>query len=125
MKTRIFEASDGFAYGKFLIGVFDEEYHYQPRLAGTMGPNILRQEGIDLGSFLLLDLSKPGCGAIFKHDPKSVAAYDVRMRGVPCCWLYVPFLDWVYQQDLADFDQWPELIHFENRPSVIRGKAHD
>ncbi len=123
MKTRIFEATNGAAYGKFLVGRFDEEWRRFPQVedenyAGVWpGVPLLRREGWEADCFLLLDLSNPGVGAIFVHNPHSVAEADVEKLGLSICWLYTDFLKWVYQQKLDEFDQWPSMVKFELLPA--------
>lgn len=119
MKTRIFEATNGAAYGKFLVGRFDEEWKHRPQVEDLdFNVSLLRREGWRK-CFLLLDLSNPGVGAIFSHHSKSIAKYDVEQKGIQkcICWLYTDFLNWIYQQKLEEFNQWPALVEFELFPA--------
>lgn len=117
MKTRIFEATNGAAYGKFLVGRFDEEWKYTPQIEPDYShQRLLHREGWGPKHFMLLDLSSPGNGSIFHHNPLGMAENDVEKRGLPFCLLYTEFLQWIYQQKLEEFDEWPAVVEFELFP---------
>ena len=116
VKTRIIEASDGRAYGKFMIGVFDTEWKRRSLIAQESGLreiSLLRQEGWGPEHILVVDLSRPGNGSIFSPRPNGLPASDIAKRELEVCWLFEAFLGWLYQQDLKNLDALPELVHLE------------
>ena len=117
MKTKIIEATDGVAYGKFLIGLYDEEWLVRPAINKTIDDPkmqvempLLRQEGWSVRSFLFQDLSNPGNGSIFQHGSGRNAQADVEAKNITVCWLYVETLQWLYGRSINDLDALPDLI---------------
>lgn len=117
MKTKIIEATDGTAYGKFMIGLYDEEWLVRPAINQTIedpalhtGMPLLRQEGWGATSFLLQDLSNPGNGSIFRHSAGGDARADVEKKNITVCWLFVETLQWLYGQSIDDLDALPSLV---------------
>ena len=103
MKTKIIEATDGVAYGKFMIGLNDEEWLVRPAINQTIedpelhtGLPVLREEGWGPNSFLFQDLSSPGNGSIFRHSASGDASADVEKKNIRVCWLFVETLQWLY-----------------------------
>ena len=120
MKTKIIESTDGVAYGKFLIGLYDEEWLIRPAINETIdGPEmqvempLLRQEGWSVRSFLFQDLSNPGNGSIFQHGGGRDAQADVEAKNISVCWLYVETLQWLYGQSIDDLEALPKLLQLE------------
>ena len=127
MKTRVFEATDGVGYGKFLVGMFDDEWRYRPKVEGADigGWSLLAKEGWREDCFLFLDLSLPGAGAIFVHNPNSLAEADVEETGIKICWLYTDILQWIYRQRLEDLDQWPDVVDLRLPPDALENTKYD
>lgn len=122
MKTKIIEATDGVAYGKFLVGVFDTEWQRRSLVAEEAGEasfSLLRQEGWGPEHTLVLDLSVPGNGGIFAIRRDGYPAQDIAKHQLEICWLYERFLGWLYQQDISTLDLMPDLVHF---PAEEEGK---
>ena len=128
MKTHIIEATNGIAYGKFMVGIFDTEWQRRPVIqnrteglspTAVQGPipgywyrgPLLRQEGWGAEHILVVDLSSPGNGGIFRLG--GMPANDIAERGLEVCWLFEAFLGWLYQQNLKELDRLPDLIHLE------------
>lgn len=117
MKTKIIEATNGVAYGKFLIGLYDDEWLVRPAINETIddpelhtGMPVLRQEGWGPSSFLFQDLSSPGNGSIFQHNGSRNAQADVDEKNITVCWLFVEVLQWLYGQSFKDLDALPALV---------------
>lgn len=117
MKTKIIEATNGVAYGKFLIGLYDNEWLIRPAINETIddpdlhtGMPVLRQEGWGPQSFLFQDLSNPGNGSIFRHNAAGHARDDVEQKNITVCWLFVEVLQWLYGQNIDDLDALPSLV---------------
>ena len=85
MKTRIVEATDGVLYGKFLLGRFDTEWARRAAVCDTMPEGtarmpLLRQEGWGPDHLLVMDISRPGYGSIFR--PGGYAQADLAKKGL-------------------------------------------
>lgn len=104
MTTRCFECQNGFNWGKFLIGLFDQEWSVLSQV--DSGP-LLHRRGWTDRHILILDL-QTGESAIFSHGGLAVA--DLTKKAIWVCPMFLPFLEWVYRQDLKKFDEWPTLI---------------
>ena len=77
METKIIEATqDNVFYGKFLLGRFTEEWR-RPALVDDKR-SLLHNEGWGPDHILILDLSRPGNGSIFR--PGGYVQYDLRKR---------------------------------------------
>ncbi len=113
MKTYVFEATDGIAYGKFLVGIYDTEWRRCPHVTGRPVA-LLHQEGWwSNDMFLLQDLSSPFNGSIFSREAKGFAKYDVDQKGMSVCWLYVDFLEWIRDQARwDDLNALPQVVNF-------------
>lgn len=95
MRTKIVEATNGFNWGKFLIGAFDVEWS-QPSAISTLSSQLLlAQIGHGPGEILVLDLQTSE-GAIFRHG--GYARADLNKHKVWVCPLFEPFLAWLYLQ---------------------------
>ena len=139
MKTYIFEATDGSFYGKFLVGIYDDEWDRRAEieeaailsakhvvLAALLGAEmalsdinrparLLHQEGWwGRDYFLLQDLSAPGNGSIFSCAPTSYADADVAEKNMTVCYLFVPFLQWIREQGLENLDALPRVVKLES-----------
>jgi hypothetical protein len=118
MKTRLIEASNGFNWGKFLLGRFDREWTVETSIEGFGLRGILNSQGWDGLHLLVLDLAT-GEGALFR--PGGLAAADLKKRAVWVCPLFEPFLEWLYQQDLQDLDRLPQFVLLPEAPGSVYG----
>lgn len=79
MQIKIIEASqDDALYGKFLVGRFEEEWRRAALLTGVS--SLLKQEGWGPEHTLVLDLSRPGVGAIFAVKPNGYPKNDLERK---------------------------------------------
>ena len=131
MKTKIIEASDRdkFNWGKFMLGRFDDEWKTRARVgqleldddAPGEGPCLLRSQGWGPEHILIMDLSV-GHAAIFLPRRAGAPRVDVENTGIYFCPLFRGFMEWVYQQDLADLDSLPDYVELEP-VHLLRGPA--
>lgn len=149
MNTKIIEVSNRvngnlFNYGKFLVGMMDEEWQRQalavetglgestPRAIMGGGP-LLHQCGWSREFLWVLDL-QTGEGVFVK--PTGNAAADLTKHAIWVCLLYEPFLVWLYGQyrtwkDIAVIveqslqptllDFLPETLELTDAPAGIHG----
>ena len=137
MKTWIFEATDGFAYGKFLVGLYeDHEWERRAEVERADRPSpyviqemasaggdfaaedaaqpmrLLQQEGWwSRDVFFLQDLSPPSNGSVFSQS-RGYSKYDAEKKHMDVCWLYTRFLDWIRDQGFEDLDSLPRFVRF-------------
>lgn len=118
VKTKIIEATNGFNWGKFLLGRLDHEW--EVKSAVDPGRRLLTQLGWapDRMNLWVLDL-QTGEGAYFQLGGS--ARSDLQKHRVWVCPLFEPFLSWLYQQDVTDLDQLPALVELANAPGAIYG----
>jgi hypothetical protein len=120
MITKIIEAtqdkSQGFNWGKFLLGKFDHEWEYTSAL--DKGRPLLSARGWDTRNILIVDL-QTGKGAIF--SPHGLASADLKKHAIWVCPMYEPFLEWLYKQDLSDIAKLPDLVEIPNAPGAMSG----
>lgn len=111
MKTTIIEAEHKGRglWGKFLVGVFDEEWHRRSELPDNEAHQapLLSLLGWAPKHFLVVDLSV-GHGAIFSHGGS--ARHDVTDKQIYFCPLFADFMTWLYQQDLSDLASLPTRL---------------
>lgn len=116
METKIIEADqDNVSYGTYLLGKFDREEWARPSIMQGM-PSLLHYQGWTGDHILILDLSRPGVGAIFRCG--GVPRYDLEKRRllvdkVAICPLFEPFLEWLYTQDTKDLKALPDTVELE------------
>jgi hypothetical protein len=125
MQTAIVEATnDRQNWGKFLIGVFDDEWRREVRVDGDdAGGWLLTRCGWSRQHIWVCDL-QTGEGAIFL--PGGDAAADLAKHRIWCCPLYQPFLVWLYGVIAqAHTDTWlsalPEAIDLPDAPFAFAG----
>lgn len=120
MKTRIIEASNGFNWGKFMLGRFDSEWERRPQIDGEASQMpLLRRCGWDNDHLMVVDL-QTGEGAIFR--PGGSAAADLNGKHkIWVCPLFEPFLAWLYRQPLADLDALPDVVQLDDAESAMHG----
>lgn len=118
MLTHMMEATNGFNWGKFLIGRFDHEWQAPSLISfpSVKGKGLLRQRGWSTEHLLVLDL-ETGEGAIFR--PGGSAGADLKKRQIWVCPLYPAFLEWLYAQDLADLKALPRLVKLHNAEAAF------
>jgi len=128
MRTYLFEAtqsiSGGFAnHGKFLVGVFDEEWQMRSLLSDYP----IMPYRWDHRSVLVMDL-ETGEASIFTPEPRKPASnfckasYDLNEKhSIWVCPMFEPFLDWLYQQELAKIDSLPRLVELPDAPFAFSG----
>ena len=108
MQTKIVEASNGFNWGKFMLGRLDSEWSHRSAVSGLSMP-LLRELGWGDEHLWVLDL-QTGEGACFRINPKGRASNDLNKHRVWVCPLFEPFLQWLYQQDVADIERLPSVV---------------
>lgn len=111
MLTHMMEATNGFNWGKFLIGRFDHEWQCPSLITIPSVPSLLRQRGWTKNHLLVLDL-ETGEGAILL--PGGSASADLNKHQIWVCPLYPAFLEWLYLQDLTELKALPRLIELHN-----------
>jgi hypothetical protein len=115
------EATNGPSnWGKFAVCRF-EPYEWVRRSAVDYADRrpLLGTQGWTIDHLLVLDLAT-GEGAIFK--PGGCAAADLNHKHqVWVCPLFEPFLEWLYQQDLADLSTLPLHVDLPDARFEVRG----
>jgi hypothetical protein len=115
VRTRIIEArSPAGNYGRFLLARMHQEWNVQSEVFD--GP-VLFNTGYGPKHLWVLDLVT-GEGACFL--PGGLAAADLEKHRIWVCPLFEPFLVWLYEQDLADLDELPEVVEVD-APLQLRG----
>jgi hypothetical protein len=112
VKTQFIEATNGRQgnWGKFMLAQFEPEEWARPSSVSEHFISVLRNVGHNSDDILVLDLQT--CeGAIF--TPRGYARADLNKHQIWVCPLYEAFLTWVYQQDLSDLSQLPELVDLD------------
>lgn len=94
-------------HGKFMVARFSPEEW--ARRSGVAGDRFLSGRGWSPDHVLVLDL-QTGEGSIFK--PGGLASADLNKHKIWVCPLFQPFLEWLYQQDLADLSKLPSVVEF-------------
>jgi hypothetical protein len=114
MHTRIVEFTNGFNWGKFLVGRFDgAEWMREAMVRDETSPTrqpLLRQIGWDdRRCILVLDL-QTGEGAIF--TPPGNARADLEKHKIWVCPMFEVFLGWLYRhpEHCQDIESIPALI---------------
>lgn len=115
METKMIEATqNGGLLDQFLIGRFDDEW-WRRGLVNGLGQSLLRQEGWGPEHLLVLSLTTPGTGAIFAVRSDAWPEADLKKRRLmnAVSPLMVPFLEWLYVQDLKDLQALPDVVELE------------
>lgn len=125
MRTRFFEATQaregGANWGKFCVGVFDDEEWERRSEVGHAGRPLLPQLGWarDHVHLWVLDM-QTGEGAYFQHG--GVATYDLNSKhAIWVCPMFEPFLVWLYQQDVSDLDALPQVVELPDAEFSFSG----
>lgn len=129
MHTKFIEASNRmpsgacFNHGKFLVSHFDaDEWNRISHLPEHEGGSLLVGRGWGREHIFVMDL-QTGEGATFRHGGS--AAYDLREKhNIWTCPLFLPFLTWLYEQDVTDLDALPDHVEFTEAeaPSSMVGE---
>ena len=122
MKIKIIEARNAEVgnWGKFAVGQFtSDEWSRRSALPGaeSLTPLIWRL-GWRPDNIWVLDL-QTGEGALFK--PGGFAPADLTKHAIWTCPLFLPFLSWLYAQNLNDLDHLPDLVDLE-APFDLQGQ---
>jgi len=119
MLTKIIEATNGFNWGKFLVGRFDEqEWSYRSQVSDS-GMPLLREIGWGPGHLWVLDL-QTGEGGYFRVSPYGHAHNDLNKHKIWVCPMFEPFLVWLYQQD-HDLKTLPAVVDLTGAESAFHG----
>lgn len=111
MERWFFEATNGLAWGKFMVGRFDA-YDWAATSEVDPGKSLLRARGWGPEHHLVLDL-QTGQGAVFAVQPGGVAEADVNKARIWVCPLFRPFLQWLYEQGTGQsFYGLPKVVTF-------------
>lgn len=120
MKVRFIEASQdakkGFNWGKFMVGVFDEEWEIPSALYSS--PYLLNQCGWDRTHIIVFDL-QTGEGGFFKLG--GMASADLSKHRLWVCPMFEPFLTWLYEQDVSDLDALPSMVELPDAEPAFHG----
>ena len=134
MNTRFIEASNGWNWGKFMVGQFDgDEWGRTSEVAP--GEHLVAGRGWSHAHVLVVDL-QTGEGAVFA--PWGHARHDLNStHGVWVCPLFEPFLVWLYdwwQHELherhqaehastfqCDLRKLPAVVQLPDAPSALHG----
>jgi len=117
MLTKVIEATNGFNWGKFLLGRF-EDHEWAMHGVYSEGKPMLHTLGWSRDCLWVLDL-QTGEGAFFR--PGGLAAADLEKHKIWVCLLYEPFLEWLYKQDLTDIMKLPASVELPNAPGGLYG----
>jgi hypothetical protein len=123
VRTKIIEAvSPQGNFGKFLLGVPDEEWSRLSEVEPSRF--VLGLHGWTRKHVLIVDLAT-GEGAFFLHG--GLASADLRKKRVWVCPLFEPLLEWFHQQQLPmtvngllDLSGLPNIVHLDH-PLEFRG----
>lgn len=127
MKTKIIEAVQSKEHpgnwGKFLVGVFDEEWAYESRVDPNQTPLLRACGWWGPGRLWVLDL-QTGEGAYF--GPGGFAKADLDKHRVWVCPMYSPFLEWLYERHREsggrlDIDGLPDVVELPNAEFAFQG----
>ncbi len=121
MRTKIIEATNGFNWGKFLVGSFDWEWSYASAVSGYPGP-LLAEIGYarpDIGIWVL-DLQTRE-GAWFKVG--GYAKADLDKHRIRVCPLFEPFLTWLYENYFAAIRDvgLPDIVELPGAEAALHG----
>jgi hypothetical protein len=116
MITKFIEASSAGNWGKFMLARFTpEEWAY--RSAVDERP-LIHARGWASWHIMIFDM-QTGEGALFR--PGGLARADLRKHQIWVCPLFEPFLEWLYTQDVADFEALPASIELPDAPFSFSG----
>ncbi len=119
MITRFIEATDAteFNWGKFAVCRFSPD-EWSRKSEISAGRFLLRSIGHGTSDIFVLDLQT--CeGAMF--SPHGLAKADLSKHKIWVCPMFEPFLEWLYTQDLSDFDKLPSVVNLGDVPTAMAG----
>ena len=120
MQTVFIEAEHNFNWGKFCVARFDaEEWSRMSSVSGSSKP-LLGQRGWGEDHVWVMDLETcEGAG----FSPGGMAKYDLDKHNIWVCPMFLPFLEWLYKQDLRDLTKLPTVVKFSEKdaPGALRG----
>lgn len=96
MQRRLFEATNGLNWGKFLVCRFSDEWAVKSALDGKP---LIRSRGWGSDHLLVVDL-QTGEGALLPARPGGCPHADLEKRRIWVCPMMQPFLEWLYRQDV-------------------------
>ena len=107
--TQSIEGGQFCNHGKFLVGMFDEEWGAFSHVPPLVNPIfLLSLTGWSRDHVLVLDL-ETGEGAIFR--PTGFHAYDLdKKHRIWVCPIFAPFLEWLYQQFPFKLEDLPAVV---------------
>jgi hypothetical protein len=126
MKTKIIEGVQSLEtpgnWGKFLLGVPDEEWRYESRVDSAYSWPLLGKVGWTIDHLWVLDL-QTGEGAFFR--PGGSAHADLDKHRVWVCPLFEPFLEWLYdryrENPRLDIGDLPDVAELPDAPFALSG----
>lgn len=117
MQTKMIEATNGFNWGKFMVGRFTEqEWAYRSSIG--VGKSLLTEVGWTPDVILVCDL-QTGEGAILR--PRGLASADLIKHRIWVCPMFEPFLEWLYEQDLTNLDDLLASVDLKGAKSAVYG----
>ena len=119
METKLIESSNGpHNWGKFMVARFDKDEWKRRSEVAENDYSLLGQIGWGPEHIMVFDL-QTGEGALF--SPHGLAGADLEKHRIWVCPLFEPFLEWLYKQDLSDFDKLPSHIDLPDVPFQWHG----
>lgn len=121
MITRFVEVTNGFNWGKFMIGRHTrEDWAYTARIddPDVQKMSLLRTIGTNPRAVWVFDLQT--CESA-SFCPGGYARGDLNKHRIWVCPMFEPFLAWLYQQDLSDLSKLSELVRLSEAESAIWG----
>jgi len=106
-------------WGKFAIGTFDyDDWQTKSAVATVGNRSHLSDRGWTREHKLVLDL-QTGEGAIFKIGGLPQA--DLEKHRIWVCPMFLPFLEWLYKQDVRDLTTLPDHVDLPDAPFSMTG----
>lgn len=123
MKLYPIEVTNGANWGKFAVGRFEDEEWAWPTHVGEAGPSnivgpLLAHTGWNPAALWVLDIQTRE-GAAFRHG--GYAKADLEKHAIWVCPMFEPFLEWLYEQDVADLSTLPPLVHLPDAEFSLHG----
>lgn len=122
MRTYFFESTNGFNWGKFMVGIMDTELEWRSGVLEQVGgPSARLVDNLGWGDrhIWVMDLAT-GEGGLFRHG--GLARADLNRRKVAVCLLFEPFLQWLYRQP---WEQIPglagQIVELSDSPAGFLG----
>lgn len=119
METKFIEATQKESHinwGKFMVSRWTPE-EWQ-RVSGIGHGSLLHEVGWTDQHIMVTDL-QTGEGAVFKQG--GLAKADLNKHQVWVCPMFEPFLEWLYTQDIRNFDALPTVVELDTTDSALWG----